>query len=186
MRRDFTLRKRMILGGVILLVLADVALAAYSWRLSSAPRAPREQLAAETTQHGILKADIKRAQDIRENIPAIQKDCDLFEQSLFPASSGYSSVRSELGATAKKNGIRLDDFASKETKIANRGITEVAIDATVDGDYKSVVGFLNGLQRSSNLYQVDSLSLATENANLASPNVIKVALHLKTYFRTGA
>jgi hypothetical protein len=30
------------------------------------------------------------------------------------------------------------------------------------------------------------LSLATENANLASANVIKVALHLKTYFRTGA
>jgi len=185
MRRDFTLRKRMILGGVILLVLADLALAAYSWRLSSAPRAPGEQLAA-TTQHSILKADIKRAQDIRENIPAIQKDCDQFEQSLFPASSGYSSVRSELGATAKKNGIRLDDLALKETKIANRGITEVAIDATVDGDYKSVVGFLNGLQRSSNLYQVDSLSLATENANLAFPNVIKVALHLKTYFRTGA
>ena len=186
MRRDFTMRKRMILGGVILLVVTDVALAAYSWRLSSAPRAPREQLAAETTQHNLLKADIKRAQDIRENIPAIQKDCDQFEQSLFPASSGYSSIRSELGATAKKNGIRLDDFASKETKIANRGMTEVAIDATVSGDYKSVVGFLNGLQRSVNLYQVDSLSLATENANLVSPNVIKVALHLKTYFRTGA
>src|SRR5256885_1439684 len=81
MRRDFTLRKRAILGGVILLVFADVALAAYSWRLSSAPRAPREQLVAETTQHNLLKADIKRAQDIRENIPAIQKDCDQFEQS---------------------------------------------------------------------------------------------------------
>ena len=186
MRRDFTLRKRTILGGVILLVLADVALAAYSWRLSSAPRAPREQLAAETTQHSILKADIKRAQDIRENIPAIQKDCDLFEQSLFPASSHNSSIRSELDAIAKKNGIQLEDQSFKETKIANRGMTEVAIDATVSGDYKSVVGFLNGLQRSSNLYQVDSLSLATENANLASPNVIKVALHLKTYFRTGA
>src|SRR5437660_2812427 len=72
MRRDFTLRKRTILGGVILLVLADVALAAYSWQLSSAPRAPREQLGIETTQHNLLKADIKRAQDIRENIPAIQ------------------------------------------------------------------------------------------------------------------
>jgi len=64
-------------------------------------------------------------------------------------------------------------------------MTEVAIDATVTGDYKSVVGFLNGLQRSSNLYQVDSLSLASENANQASANVIKVALHLRTYFRTG-
>ena len=186
MRRDFTLRKRTILGGVILLVLADVALAAYSWRLSSAPRAPREQLAAETTQHSILKADIKRAQDIRENIPAIQKDCDLFEQSLFPASSHNSSIRSELDAIAKKNGIQLEDQSYKETKIANRGMTEVAVDATVDGDYKSVVGFLNGLQRSVNLYQVDSLSLASENANRGSINVIKVALHLKTYFRTGA
>jgi type IV pilus assembly protein PilO len=186
MRRDFTLRKRTILGGVILLVLTDVALAAYSWRLSSAPRAPREQLAVETTQHNILKADIKRAQDIRENIPAIQKDCDQFEQSLFPASSHNSSIRAELGTIAKKNGIQLEDLNFKETKIANRGMTEVAIDATVNGDYKSVVGFLNGLQRSSNLYEVDSLSLASENANQASANVIKVALHLKTYFRTGA
>ena len=186
MRRDFTLRKRTILGGVILLVLADVSLAAYSWRLSSAPGAPREQLVVETTQHNILKADIKRAQDIRENIPAIQKDCDQFEQSLFPASSHNSSIRSELGATAKKNGIQLEDLTLKETKIANRGMTEVVLDATVSGDYVSMIGFLNGLQRSVNLYQVDSLSLATENANQASANVIKVALHLKTYFRTGS
>jgi len=44
-----------------------------------------KQLAAEHNPAWHLKADIKRAQDIRENIPAIQKDCDLFEQSLFPA-----------------------------------------------------------------------------------------------------
>src|SRR5438046_9746758 len=79
MRRDFTLRKRTILGGVILLVLADVALDAYSWQLSSAPRAPRAQLGIEPTQHNICKADIKRAQDLREHIPAIQKDRSEFE-----------------------------------------------------------------------------------------------------------
>ncbi len=186
MRRDFTLRKRMILAGVTLLVLADVALAAYAWQLSSAPRAPQQQLAVEIKQHDLLKADIKRAQDIRDNIPAIQKDCDHFEQSLFPASSGYSAVRSELGAIARKSGIQLEDLTFKETKIANRGMTEVAIDATVGGDYKSVIGFLNGLQRSANLYEVDGLTLASENANQASANAIKVALHLKTYFRTAA
>ncbi len=186
MRRDFALRKRIILAGVILLVLADVALAAYSWELSSAPHAPQQQLAVETRQHDLLKADIKRAQDIRDNIPAIQKDCDHFEQSLLPASSGYSAVRSELGAIARKSGIQLEDQAFKQTEISNRGITEVAIDATVNGDYKSVIGFLNGLQRSANLYEVDGLVLASENANQASTNVIKVALHLKTYFRTAA
>src|SRR5467141_144736 len=185
MRRDFTLRKRTILGGVILLVLADVALATYSWQLSSAPRAPQQQLAMETKQH-ILKADIKRAQDIRENIPAIQKDCDHFEQSLFPAGSGYSSVRSELGGIAGKSGIQLDALTFKETKIANRGMTEVSMNITVNGDYKNVIGFLNGLQRSANLYEVDSLTLASENSNQGSANVIRVALHLKTFFRTAA
>ena len=186
MRRDFTLQKRIILVGVVLLAVADLALAAYSWQLASAPQAPEQQHAAEMKQHDLLKADIKRAQDIRDNIPAIQKDCDHFEQSLFPASSGYSAARSELGATARKSGIQLEDLSFKQTEIANRGMTEVAIDATVNGDYKSVIGFLNGLQRSANRYAVDSLTLASENANQGSANVIKVALHLKTYFRTAA
>jgi hypothetical protein len=186
MRRDFTLRKRIILVGVILLVLADVALAAYSWQLSSAPHAPQQQLAVEIKQHDLLKADIKRAQDIRDNIPAIQKDCDRFERSLFPARSGYSAVRSELGAIARKSGIKLEGISFKPTEIPSRGMTEVSIDATVNGDYKSVIGFLNGLQRSANLFEVDALTLASENSPQAPPNAIKVALHLKTYFRTAA
>ncbi len=51
MRRDFTGRKRIILGGVIVLALTDIALAAYSWQLSSTPHAPRQELALETRQH---------------------------------------------------------------------------------------------------------------------------------------
>jgi Tfp pilus assembly protein PilO len=186
MRRDFTIRKQVILAGVVVLVLADAALAAYSWHLSSAPHAPQQQLAVQTRQHDLLKGDIKRAQDIRDNIPAIQKDCDHFERSLSPASSGYSAVRAELGATAKSSGIQIEDLSFKPTEIANRGMTEVTIDATVNGDYKSVIRFLNGLQRSPNLFAVDSLALASENANQGPANVIKVALHLKTYFRTAA
>jgi len=186
MRRDFTARKRIILSSITVLVLADVALAAYSWQLSSAPHAPQQRRSQEITQQDLLRADIRRAQSIRDSIPAIQKDCDRFEQSLFPASSGYSSVRSELGSIAKKSGIRLEGISFKPTEIANRGMMEVAIDATVDGDYKSVIAFLNGLQRSPNLYGVDSLALASENATQGPTNVIKVALHLKTYFRTGA
>lgn len=183
MRRDFTVRKRVLLGGVALLVVADVALAAYSRQLSLTPQIPEQ---AEIMQRDLLRGDIQRAQKIRDNIPATQKDCDRFEQSLFPASSGYSAVRSELGAIARKSGSRLEDIAFKQTDIANRGMTEVTIDATVNGDYKSVIGFLNGLQRSPSLYAVDSLTLAPETANQASGNVIKVALHLKTYFRTAA
>jgi Tfp pilus assembly protein PilO len=171
---------------VLLLVLADVALAAYTWELSNAPNAPQQRLAIETRQHDILKADIRRAQDIRDNIPAIQKDCDHFEQSLFAASTGYSAVRSELGGTARKHGIQLDDLTFKRTEDASHGLTEVLIDVTVNGDYKSVIAFLNGLQRSDNLFVIDALTLGSENTNQVSSNAIKVSLHLRTYFRTAA
>ncbi len=183
MRREFTLRKRLIGGGVILLVLADIAMAVYSWTLASAPRTPRQQFSAEMQQHDLLKADIKRALDIQAKIPAIQKDCDQFEQSLLSNSSGYSSVTADLDVMAKKAGIQLEGRTFRPTEIANRKMTELAVDATVSGDYESVIQFLNGLQRSANLYEVDSLALASETASQAPAGIIKVAVHLKTYFR---
>jgi Tfp pilus assembly protein PilO len=186
MRREFTFRKQAIVGGVVLLVLADVALAAYSWQLASAPQSPREQYSLEMKQHDLLKADIKRAQDIRDRIPAIQKNFDQIENSLFPASAGYSKVRSELGDIGRKSGIQLEDLSFRPSKIPSRGMTQVMVDATVVGDYKSVMLFLNGVQRSPNLYEVDALALATENANQGASGAIKVTVHLKTYFRTAA
>jgi len=186
MRREFTFHKQAISAGVILLILADVALAAYSWQLTSAPKSPREQLSLEMKQHDLLKADIKRAQDIRDKIPAIQKNFDQFENSLFPASSGYSAVTSELDGLAKKAGIQIEDRSFRPTEIVSRGMTQVLVDATVVGDYKSVIQFLNGVQRSPNLYEVDALTLATENANQGPSGTIKVTLHVKTYFRTAS
>jgi Tfp pilus assembly protein PilO len=186
MRRDFTSRKRLILGFVILLVLADAALAVYSGDLASAIRKPEQQYAAETKHLDLLKQSIDNAQKIRDNIPAIQKDCDKFEHSLSPARSGYSAVLTELGVIAKKAGIQLADTSLKQTPIPDRGLTEVSIDATVNGDYKNVIQFLNGVQRSASLYEVDSLTLANENANQGPANLIKVAVHLKTYFWTGS
>jgi Tfp pilus assembly protein PilO len=186
MRREFTFRKRIILGAVILLVLADVALAVYSWQFASAPRTPQQQFAAETKQLVLLKQSIENGRKIRDTIPDIQKDCDKFEHSLFPARSGYSAVSSELGGIAKKAGIHLGDLSFKPTAIPERRLAEVAIDATVNGDYKNVIQFLNGVQRSTSLYAVESLTLANENANQGPANVIKVALHLKTYFWTAS
>lgn len=186
MRRDFKLRKQVILGAVILLVFADIVLAGYSWHLASSPHAPQQQFAQEQLQLKLLRGNIERAQKIRNDMPNIQKDCDKFERSLPPAGSGYSYVASELGAVARKAGIRLENLAFKETKVASRGMSEVAVDATVGGDYKSVIGFLNSLQRSTSLYAVDSLTLAADSGSQAPGGIIRVAVHLKTYFRTAA
>src|ERR1700720_4954247 len=107
MRRDFKIRMRGIVLLLLLLVAADVALGVYSWNLASAQSAQQE-LALLTRNRDLLKKDIQRALEIRRHIPAIQKDCDAFEQSLFPESTGYSTVSAELGELAAKAGLRLD------------------------------------------------------------------------------
>jgi type IV pilus assembly protein PilO len=183
---DFSVRKQVILGALILLVLADVALGVYSWQLASAPQTPQEKYAEQVTQLKVLKGDIDRAQKIRNEIPSTQKDCDRFEQSLFPKSTGYSSVTSELGEMAKKAGVQLEDVALKQVDRDSRKIMEVVIDANVNGDYKNVVAFLNAVQRTDSTYAMDSLTLGSENSAQGPTGFIRVAVHLKTYFRTTA
>jgi hypothetical protein len=183
MRHDFTLERRAILFGVIVLVAADLALAIYGWNLSSARR-PQQDLAILTRNRDLLKADITRAQDIRLRIPKIQEDCDKFEGSLFPATTGYSSVTAELSAIATKSGLQLESRGFHQNEIKGRDLEEVEIEAVVNGSYSGVVRFLNGLQRSNNVYAVVALDAKGDSGSQNSRGEVRVSLHIKTYFRT--
>jgi Tfp pilus assembly protein PilO len=186
MTRDFKTRKRAILAGVICLVAADLALAAYSYQLTSQPLTTGSVFTRQEDYVKKLKASVERAEQIREDMPNTQRDCEKFEHMLLPASTGYSSVLSELRDVAKKSGVRPPDVGFKPTAVSSRGLIEVAMESTIEGDYRNVILFLNGLQRSANIYEVESLALAPQKDNKGPVNVIKVGLHLKTYFRAGA
>jgi Pilus assembly protein, PilO len=186
MPRDFTARKRAILGALTCLVAADLALAAYSWQWASEPLTTEEQFSTQEMKLMKLDAAIARAQRIQEDMPATQRECEKFEGLLLPASTGYSSVTSELGQIAKKSGVSQEGTSFKPTPIPERGLTEVVMESTIEGDYKNVILFLNGLQRAANIYEVESLTLAPPSGNKGLANVIRVGLHLKTYFRTAA
>ncbi len=186
MRRDFTLRRRAILGGLVLLLLADVALAAYSWSMASTSRTPQEQYSRQAGQLELFRADIKRAQEIKADVPKIEVAWDNFELKFPPASSGYSTVTSELGAIAKTAGVQIESVAFKQKEISTRGLTEIFMEAAVSGEYTSVVRFVNGMQRSDRVYALEALALATQAQGQGPSNLIKVTMHLKTYFRTAA
>jgi len=183
MGRDFKFQRRAILLAVILLVTADIALAAYSWTFASALN-PQQDLMMLTRNRDLLQADILRAQDIRSKIPAIQKDCDEFEKSLYPASTGYSAVSSELGAIARKSGLQIESSNLREEGLKARQLTEVQIETMVVGSYSGVVRFLNGLQRSNVVYAVEGLSARSDTSPNGATGQVRVTLHIKTYFRT--
>ena len=182
MRRDFKFKKRVIMLLAVLVIAADLALGFYSWSLASAQSA-KQELVSMTRNRDLLRKDILRAQEIRGRIPAIQKDCDAFERSLFPESTGYSMVSAELGALAAKSGLRLDSRSFNHKAVKGRDLTELAINAQVTGDYHGVVRFLNGLQRSTNFYAVEGLSAHSSGPVQGARGVLQVTVHIKTYFR---
>src|SRR6266481_6178600 len=182
MRENFTFKKRVIVLLLALFIAADIALGAYTWNLSSA-QAEQQELGLMMRNRDLLKKDIQRAREIRGHIPAIQKDCDAFEQSLFPENTAYSGINAELDSLAGKSGLHLDSRALKPKPVKGYDLTELDIDAQVTGDYRGVVRFLNSLQRSTNYYAVEGLTARSQTRSQGPKGGLQVTVHLKTYFR---
>jgi Tfp pilus assembly protein PilO len=181
---SFSLKRQMILVGLGLLLAADLALAGYSWQASTSLRTPLAELDADNRKLGLLAAEIERAEKIRHDLPATIADCNRFDASLLPASTGNSAIAAELDSLAKKSGVQIQSLNLHHKDIAGRNLTQVDLDSTVSGDYGSIVKFMNNLQRSQNFYIVESLNLQAEGQG--NPNAMRIGLHMKTYFRTAA
>ena len=184
MKIDFSLQRKIILAGLAILIAADAILALDA--MQSAKKFSRNELAGEKTQIKLLKADIKRALAIQQSIPQTKADCERFENSLYPGSAGYSAVTDELTEVAKQAGLQTVSVAFHPKELPGRNMVELGLDATVNGDYKGVVRFLNGLQRSKNVYIIDGLTLASEPTAQTVAGPLRVVLSLRSYFKNAA
>jgi Type II secretion system (T2SS), protein M subtype b len=166
-----------VLGAVLLI---DLVLVGIIWRMSTTPRTGPADIVLLKRQHDLLAADVARGARIRETLPAVEKQCDTFLMEQLPAvTSGYSSVVDNLGEVARTAGLRTENVAYRQHDPDKHGIIVVEIGATVNGDYPSVVRFINGLERSNNFYVLDGLQLAESSAGN-----VKLNLRLRTYFRS--
>jgi len=184
--RDFTLRKRIILTVLWLLVAADLGLAVYSYGLAAAPYTPQKQFDDQNVRLKILQKDIASAEGIKTNMPSTRADCEKFERGLPLESVGSSSMTADLDGLARKAGLQILTFTvPKQKELSGHPITEVQIDMTVNGNYASVARFINDLQRSDKFYIVDDLNLTEAQSKTALGN-LSVVFHLRTYFREAA
>ena len=174
------IRKNVVRGVVAVMILADVALLA--WNLRPSPEALARRMQEQQLQFlsDRLARDVTHAAQVRVSLPEVQRQCDEFyTHELSEVATGYSGVVSDLGAVAKKAGLRTGSISFTQKAVGGRGIMEVEVSMTVDGSYLSVVNFVNGLERSANFYVLESLSLGSSTGGL-----LKLNLKLRTYFRS--
>jgi len=185
MDRSLTVKRRMILSGLAILLLGDLALAAYSWHMASSMRRPLAQLQADERKLKLLQIDVDNADRIRHDLPTTVADCDRFEASLQPANTGNSAITAELDDLSRKSGLQIQSLAFRHKELATRNLTLVELDVSVNGSYASIVKFMNSLQRSKNPYAVDAVTLQAGGSQ-NSPSDLHIAMHVKTFFRTAA
>jgi Tfp pilus assembly protein PilO len=180
---NFKIKKQLIIAGLVLILGTDVALMYLNAKLSSPVGNRQQVLAAQSRQLALVKEDVRRASVIREKIPQTLKEFDEFEATLLPASKGSSAITQEMAQYAHDTHLVMDDMRVHGKEVSGRNLSEMTVDATVNGDYNGIVSFLNRLQRSKNVYIVDSLALDTDASTQGPAGALRVNLHMHTYFR---
>ena len=172
--------KKWVRAALLVVLAADALLLYANWSSTDASsKAAAAQLAPLRLQEQLLGADVKRVAAIRARLSDVQRNASKFYGDEFlMAGAGYSTIVRDLSKISKASGLRATNVTFKERSLESRGVTEVTVSATVEGDYVSVVRFINGLERSENFYLLDSLALASSTAGN-----IKLNLQLRTYFR---
>ncbi len=180
MNRKWQRRKKLIQWALAVVLGADAVLVVVNWRPGQTPEEQRRELAARQRVHDLLAADAKRLEGIRERLPDAQSQGDkFFSEEFREASSGYSAVVADLGNIAKKAALATGALSFRQREVANRGMVEVEVAGTIEGDYAGLVRFINGLERSENFYLLDNLTLAS-----SAGGKLKLNLQLRTYFRS--
>jgi hypothetical protein len=126
------------------------------------------------------RADNARLERFRTELPADEKQWDEFFTTHFhPAGAGYSAVSEDLGELSRSAGLRSDTITFRQHSPDARGLVEIEIGTAIEGDYESLINFLDKLEHSENFYVLDSLALASSSAGK-----LRLNLQLRTYFRT--
>lgn len=173
-------RNNMIRWALGVIVLADLMLIGMQWKLNSSPHVQPAELNRLSMLEKQYRADDTRLDRFRTELPADEKQWDEFFTTHFhPAGAGYSALSEDLGNLSRSAGLRSDAIQFHQHAPDARGLMQVDITTAVEGDYDSLVQFLDKLEHSDNFYVLDSMALAS-----SSPGRLRLNVQLRTYFRT--
>ncbi len=180
MKPNLKQNKAIVRWGLIVVLALDVILAGINLQLNQSPRVSPTELKRLEIEMKSYKADLTRLEQFRRELPQDEKQWDEFYGTHFrPEGVGYSAISDDIGALSRSAGLRTDTITFHQHGSDARGLMEVDIATAVEGDYDSLISFLNKLEHSANFYVLDGLALASSSAGK-----LRLNLQLRTYFRT--
>ena len=166
-------------AGVAALLVIALYMVAHLLFLSQSLKA--HDADAFSRQHNMLTTARLQAQPLRgldSKIAASTQDADAFYQERLPYA--YSQVVSELGRLTQKSNVRLANVQYSQVPVLSgaNALTELNMDASVSGDYRPIVEFINNLERSRTFFVINSINLSGQQTGM-----VNLRIHLTTFLR---
>ena len=165
------------LGVVVLINLYLVIQMGVLWQQAKGQDA--EAVASQQVALKTAEIQARPLEGLDVKLTRANQEADRFYADRLPVS--YSEVLSELGALTKRQGVRLTHVNYAQAAVAAQGVsqlTEVRMDASLTGDYRSLVLFLNGLERDRVFFVINGVTLTGQQSG-----TVNLRIRLTTYLR---
>ena len=153
-----------------LVLLVQLALA---WHTLRADRP--EQLETKQVELRTVQLQAKPLRNLPERVTDSTKGAEHFYDGRVPGAD--SAILAELGVLEQKANVRLSRVQTAFAP-ALRDVTEVRMDASVSGDYTSVMKFINSVERDKMFFVINGLTLTGQQGGL-----VNLRLKVTTYLR---
>ncbi len=137
-----------------------------------------EALAQQHTMLTAAQISGKPLEGIDSKLEASTEQADAFYFNRLPFA--VSQVATELGAVTTRESVRLGrvQYLYAPVLVGPYALTEVRMDASISGDYRSVVGLMNALERDRLFFCILGITLTGQQTGQ-----VNLRLRLITYLR---
>ena len=162
------------IAGVALLLILNLVLGVRLFLAWSTLRASSaEQLQQQQTAYRALQLEMSPLRGLPQKVALSRTQADDFYTARFPGA--YSTISATINDLAAKNNVRQTSLAYTPTP-AIGGLAELRMDASLSGEYASLMHFINGLERSKTFFLITGLTLTGQQGG-----VVNLRLKLNTY-----
>ena len=149
----------------------------FAWRVASNDDA--SAVAAQQVSLKTAEIAARPLQGLDVKLKDASSQADQFSLERLPVS--WSEVLTELGALVKRNNVHLTRVQYAESAVdgdAAGQLTQVIADAGLSGDYRSLVTFVNGLERDREFFLITGISLTGQQTGQ-----VNLRIRIVTYLR---
>jgi type IV pilus assembly protein PilO len=161
-----------------LLVLYLIVHLIFLWQGLSANNA--DALDQQRVQLIAAQISAKPLRGLDTKLVASTHDANAFYQGRLPYAD--SQILAEIGVLTKKAGVRWThaQYAYNPVLNGSNALTERSIDASVSGDYRPIVQFINSVERDKLFFVINGINLTGQQTGQ-----VNLRIRLTTYLRPG-